>query len=101
MRTRRLLLMVSAVMVMFWSSLVGASIQTAEVSEGYDKAIEDYVQFLNKQATTPVDYLIGLFEKYDLVILSTGVMPTESVKELQDVFDVRLNRFGFCRSMSS
>jgi heterodisulfide reductase subunit A len=38
-------------------------------------------------------------QEYDMVILSTGVIPTESAKEIQDVFDVRFNKHGFCRTM--
>lgn len=37
-------------------------------------------------------------QEYDLVILSTGVIPTESAQEIQDVFDVRFNKHGFCRT---
>ncbi len=37
-------------------------------------------------------------EEYDMVILSTGVIPTESAQEIQDVFDVRFNKYGFCRT---
>ncbi len=35
----------------------------------YDKAIDPYVQFLRQQKQTPVDYLVGLFQTYDLVVL--------------------------------
>ena len=37
-------------------------------------------------------------EEYDMAILSTGVIPTESAQEIQDVFDVRFNKHGFCRT---
>ncbi len=35
----------------------------------YDKAIEKYVQFLQQQKQTPADYIMGLFQTYDLVVL--------------------------------
>jgi hypothetical protein len=35
----------------------------------YDPAIEKYVQFLRQQKQTPVDYLVSLFQTYDLVVL--------------------------------
>ena len=35
----------------------------------YDPAIEPYVSFLQTQSTGPVDYIMGLFKKYDIVIL--------------------------------
>ncbi len=35
----------------------------------YDKTIEKYVQFLKQQKQTPVDYIVGLFQTYDLVVL--------------------------------
>ncbi len=35
----------------------------------YDKAIEKYVQFLQSQKQTAVDYIAGLFQTYDLVVL--------------------------------
>lgn len=35
---------------------------------------------------------------YDLVILSTGVMPPASAKEIRNKAGVRLNKYGFCRT---
>ncbi len=35
----------------------------------YDKAIGKYVQFLQQQKQTPVDYIVNLFQTYDLVVL--------------------------------
>ena len=39
------------------------------VLRGYDPAIEPYVAFLQRQSTAPADYILGLFERYDIVIL--------------------------------
>jgi hypothetical protein len=35
----------------------------------YDQAIKKYVRFLEKQKQTPVEYILNLFECYDLVVL--------------------------------
>lgn len=35
----------------------------------FDPVIENYVHFLAKQRQSPVDYILGLFEKNDLVVL--------------------------------
>jgi hypothetical protein len=35
----------------------------------FDPAIEQYVRFLENQRQSPVDYVLGLFEKADLVVL--------------------------------
>lgn len=35
----------------------------------YDDSIKPYVEFLNKQKTSPVDYIMSLFENYEIVIL--------------------------------
>lgn len=37
-------------------------------------------------------------QEYDLVVLSTGLMPPKSAKELSDKFDISLNEHGFCQS---
>lgn len=41
----------------------------ATATAAYDKAIDPYVQFLQQQKQTPVDYIMGLFKTYDLVVL--------------------------------
>ncbi|MCX6556733.1 MAG: hypothetical protein NTW95_04790 [Candidatus Aminicenantes bacterium] len=41
----------------------------------YKKEIAPYVDFLKKQNQKPVDYVMGLFEKYDLVILCERAHP--------------------------
>jgi hypothetical protein len=45
------------------------------VPAGYDKAIEGYVQFLRQQSQTPVDYIMGLFKTYDIVVLCERTHP--------------------------
>lgn len=35
----------------------------------YSDSIKPYVEFLNKQKTSPVDYIMSLFENYEIVIL--------------------------------
>jgi hypothetical protein len=40
---------------------------TGEIS--YKEEIAPYVDFLKKQNQNPVDYVMGLFDKYDMVIL--------------------------------
>ena len=35
----------------------------------HDPAIDRYIQFLQQQKQTPVDYLVNLFQTYDLVVL--------------------------------
>ena len=39
-----------------------------------------------------------LREEYDIVILSTGVVPPGSTEQIRDVLDVRLNKHGFCHT---
>ncbi len=38
-------------------------------------SIKPYVRFLKKQKTSPVDYVIGLFDKYDVVVLCERAHP--------------------------
>ena len=52
----------------------GAS-PAAQTTAGYDQAIEKYVRFLETQKQTPVDYLMGLFAKYDIVVLCERAHP--------------------------
>ncbi|MDW8241446.1 MAG: FAD-dependent oxidoreductase, partial [Acidobacteriota bacterium] len=35
-------------------------------------------------------------KEYDLVVLSVGMQPPRSVRQIAETFGVRLNRFGFC-----
>ena len=46
-----------------------ARAQGAAATGTYDKTIDKYVQFLKQQKQTPVDYFVGLFQTYDLVVL--------------------------------
>jgi hypothetical protein len=46
-----------------------------KAAPGYDKAIERYVRFLETQKQTPVDYIMGLFGKYDIVVLCERAHP--------------------------
>jgi hypothetical protein len=43
--------------------------QAAGAAADYDKTIDPYVRFLRQQRQTPVDYLLDLFQRYDLVVL--------------------------------
>jgi len=42
---------------------------------GYDPAIEKYVRFVETQKQTPTDYIMGLFAKYDIVVLCERAHP--------------------------
>jgi hypothetical protein len=46
-----------------------ASVQGTAEGASYNRAIEPYVQFVRQQKQTPVDYIVGLFQTYDLVVL--------------------------------
>ncbi len=46
-----------------------AGVRGAAPLANHNKAIDPYVQFLQQQKQTPVDYLVGLFQTYDLVVL--------------------------------
>ena len=41
----------------------------AQGEKKYSNEIAPYVEFLKTQKTKPVDYILGLFEKYEVVIL--------------------------------
>ncbi len=56
------------------ASAAGAS-PAAKSLPGYDKAIEEYVRFLQSQKQTPTDYLMSLFAKYDIVVLCERAHP--------------------------
>ena len=40
-----------------------------KIPRGYSDDIEPYIDYLKTQHTDPVDYVIGLFDKYDIVVL--------------------------------
>jgi hypothetical protein len=62
----------------------------------YDHAIEPYVAFLKKQKQTPVDYLVGLFDRYDIVVLAERAHEETTQYEmiLQLISDPRFARQG-------
>jgi hypothetical protein len=66
----------------------------ATAPAGYDKAIEGYVQFLQQQKQTPVDYILGLFKTYDIVVLCERSHPETTQYEMigQLVADPRFQR---------
>ena len=37
-------------------------------------------------------------EEFDLVVLSVGFMPKQSVRQLANVLDIQLNEYGFCQT---
>ncbi len=52
----------------------------------FDPAIEQYVRFLENQRQSPVDYILGLFEKNDLVVLCERFHPEVTQYDL--VYDL-------------
>jgi hypothetical protein len=52
----------------------GAS-PVAQTAPPYDRAIEKYVRFLETQKQTPADYIMGLFARYDIVVLCERAHP--------------------------
>lgn len=44
--------------------------------------VKPFIEFLEKQQTSPVDYLMGLFEKYDIVVLGERLHPEMTQYEL-------------------
>ncbi len=47
----------------------------AQAAPSYDRAIEKYVRFLETQKQAPADYIMGLFAKYDIVVLCERAHP--------------------------
>jgi heterodisulfide reductase subunit A len=37
-------------------------------------------------------------ERFDMVVLATGLRPPESANELAEILDIELNRYGFCET---
>jgi hypothetical protein len=52
----------------------GAS-PAVQTTAAYDQVIEKYVRFLGIQKQAPTDYLMGLFAKYDIVVLCERAHP--------------------------
>lgn len=65
-------------------------------SIGYDEAIEPYVSFLEKQKQTPEEYILGLFNQNDIVILCERFHPEVTQYDMiyQLVSDPRFQRQG-------
>ena len=62
-------LILSAVVMSANAAPASATNSSAAGVVGYDKAIEKYVSFLEKQKQRPSDYILGLFKQNDMVIL--------------------------------
>ena len=58
------------------------SVAATEARPGYDPAIEKYVSFLEGQRQGPVDYVLSLFEKYDVVVLCERAHPETTQYDL-------------------
>jgi hypothetical protein len=67
-----------------------AGVQGATPTTNYDKAIDPYVQFLQQQKQTPVDYLVGLFQTYDLVVLCERSHP--EVTQYDMIYELAADR---------
>lgn len=63
-------------------SLSCAAAAAAEGGPGYDPAIGKYIAFLEEQKQSPVDYVLNLFENYDVVILCERAHPETSQYDL-------------------
>jgi hypothetical protein len=59
----------------------GAS-PVAQAARGCAPAIEKYVRFLETQKQTPTDYLMGLFARYDIVVLCERAHPETTQYDL-------------------
>ncbi len=64
---------VPLVLVLFTGQLVEA--RNANAAPTCDQAIEKYVRFLETQKQAPVDYIMGLFAKYDIIVLCERAHP--------------------------
>jgi hypothetical protein len=52
-----------------------AEAKRANAAPAYDPAIEKYVRFLETQKQPPVDYIMGLYAQYDIVVLCERAHP--------------------------
>jgi hypothetical protein len=66
-RSCRARLLISILLVLCLAVFGAASI--------HNDALDEYVTFLEQQKTSPVDYVMGLFEKHDVVILCERAHP--------------------------
>jgi hypothetical protein len=70
--------------------LQAASVRGAAEAAAYDKAIDKYVQFLKQQKQTPVDYIVGLFKTYDLVVLCERSHP--EVTQYEMIYEIAADK---------
>ena len=70
-----LYLILSAVVVLVDAAPAAATNSSPAGVVGYDEAIEKYVSFLGAQKQKPVDYIVGLFARHDMVILCERFHP--------------------------
>jgi hypothetical protein len=63
------------------------SVRSAAPKPGYDKV---YVQFLQQQKQTPVDYILSLFQTYDLAVLCERSHP--EVTQYDMICELAANR---------
>ena len=64
----------------------GNYLQTQEKSPIRDKPIEEYVEFLKNHQQNPVDYILDLFKKADIVILCERAHP--EITQYQLIIDI-------------
>ncbi len=64
--------------------LSGSGLESAEIK--YKNEIAPYVDFLKTQNTSPTDYVMGLFEKYDIVILCERYHP--EITQYEMIYDI-------------
>ncbi|MCS7158072.1 MAG: FAD-dependent oxidoreductase [Blastocatellia bacterium] len=60
--------------------------------------IEEIPETKNLRITYLTDDDRKVSKEYDLVVLSVGMQPPQSVRRIAETFGVRLNRFGFCET---
>lgn len=63
-------------------TFVNTNCVSAKEKIQYNDEIKSYVTFLEKQNQKPVDYVMGLFEKYDIVILCERMHPERTQYDL-------------------
>jgi len=62
----------------------------AKAPAGYDKAIDEYVRFIEAQKQTPVNYVMGLFGKYDIIVLCERAHPETTQYDM--IFELASDR---------
>jgi len=66
------------------AALSGLSAFPGQIPDRYKDDIAPYVDFLKTQKRGPVDYIMGLFERYDIVILCERFHPETTQYDLID-----------------